>query len=256
MRLEWIFFKLSAIHDLNMRFNLLIQFMNDVLWYGVQIVLFEAIYLHVNQLGGWSLADMRVFLGVLFLVDGLHMLLFAHNFDTFQEKVARGDMELMLLKPVSAQQLMTTQRLMWGFLLNVILAAVWLSWSISQLPGGLSLSMLTILVLVVPAAVAIFYAMRLIFNVPAILMTRSEHFVEVFFSIFRLGMRPDRLYGPGLRYLVLMIIPVGMIASIPARLLVEPFDIWLLLGLYATSGLFLFIANRFWRWSVKRYCSV
>ncbi len=255
LRLEWIFFTLSAITDLGMRFNLLLQFMNDILWYSVQIALFEALYLHVDALGGWSLADMRVFLGVIFFVDGLQMVFFEHNFNVLREQVSQGDMELMLLKPVSTQQLMTTRRLQCGYLLNVIFAVAWLSWSLPMLPGGFSLSMLATLVLVVPAGLAIFYAIRLLFSIPTLIISNSEHIGEISMSFFRLGFRPDRLYGPGLRYLILIVIPVGMIASVPARLLIEPFDVWLLAGLLGMSGLFLFITNRLWHWSIKRYCS-
>lgn len=255
LHLELMFFKLSAIADLNMRFNLFVQFMNDVLWYSVQIVLFEALYLHVDELGGWTIADTRVFLGLLFLIDGLHMVFFAHNFDVFSEKVAQGDMELMLLKPVSTQHLMSCQRLQCGYLLNVVLAASWLGWSLSFIPGGFSLSMLAMLALVIPAGFAIFYSTRLLFITPALLYSRAEHITEIYFSVLKLGMKPDRLYGPGLRYLILMIIPVGMIASIPTRLLVEPFDVWLLASLLGMAGLLLLVTNRFWHWSVKRYCS-
>jgi len=254
-RLEWMFFTLSAIADLRMRLNLFVQFINDILWYSVQILLFEALYLHVNQLAGWTVVDMRIFLGVLFLVDGLQMVFFAHNFDVFQEKVAQGDMELQLLKPVSTQLLMTTQRWQCGYILNVVFAISWLSWSFYLVPGGVSWGTLALLALVVPAGLAMFYATRLLFHMPALLVSRSEHITEVYFSLLRLSVRPDRLYGPGLRYFVLMVFPVGMIASVPARLLIEPFDIWLLGGLLGMSGFFLFAVHRLWCWSVRRYCS-
>ena len=66
----------------------------------MQIILFEALYLHVDSLGGWGIAEMRVFLGVLFLVDAFQMVLFAHNFDVFSEKIVHRDLDLLLLRPV------------------------------------------------------------------------------------------------------------------------------------------------------------
>jgi hypothetical protein len=87
LTLEWSLFKLSAMADLQVPFNLGLQFINDILWYAMQIILFEALYLHVNNLGGWGIAEMRVFLGVLFLVDAFQMILFAYNFDVFSEKI-------------------------------------------------------------------------------------------------------------------------------------------------------------------------
>lgn len=253
LNLEWTFFKLSAIADLQTPFNLGIQFINDILWYTMQIVLFEALYLHVERLGGWGITEMRVFLGVLFLVDAFQMVLFAHNFDTFSEKIVRRDLDLLLLRPVSSQQLMTSQKLQCGFLLNVAFALSWLLWSLSLLPEGFPWFRSLLIFIVVPAALSIFYSTRLIFCTVALLMTRAEHFHELYFTFFKMGQRPDHLYGPGIRYIILLIIPVGMVASFPTRVLVDPADSWALPALLAASSISLLVANLFWRWSVKRY---
>ena len=253
LSLEWSLFKLSAIADLQVPFNLGLQFVNDILWYAMQIILFEALYLHVNNLGGWGIAEMRVFLGVLFLVDALQMILFAYNFEVFSEKIVHRDLDLLLLRPVSSQQLMTSQKLQCGFILNAVFAASWLIWSLSLLPGGFSWLRSLLILIVIPAALSIFYSTRLIFSTIALLITRAEHFHDLYFLFFKMGQRPDKLYGPGIRYLILLIVPVGMIASFPTRVLVDPTDSFALPALIMASIVCLFVANRFWKWSVKRY---
>jgi ABC-2 type transport system permease protein len=253
INLEWGLFKLSAIADMQVPFNLGLQFFNDILWYSMQIILFEALYLHVTDLGGWGVAEMRVFLGMLFLVDALQMVFFAYNFDVFSEKIAHRDLDLLLLRPVSSQQLMTAQKLQCGFILNAVFALGWLLWSLSILPGGFPWLRSILILVVVPAALAIFYSTRLIFNTIALLITRAEHFHELYFTFFKMGQRPERLYGQGVRYLILFIVPVGMIASFPTRVLVDPTDNFALPALLITSSLCLLVANRFWQWAVKRY---
>ncbi len=251
--LEWSLFKLSAIADLQVPFNLGLQFINDILWYAMQIILFEALYLHFDSLGGWRIAEMRVFLGILFIVDAFQMILFAYNFEVFSEKIARRDLDLLLLKPVSSQQLMTSQKLQCGFILNAMFAFAWLLWSFSLLPGGFPWMRSLLIMVVIPAALSIFYSTRLIFSTIALLIIRAEHFHDLYFSFFKMGQRPDKLYGPGIRYLILLVIPVGMIASFPTRVLVDPTDSFALPALITASVSCLFIANRFWHWSVKRY---
>lgn len=241
------------IADLQQRVNLITQFFNDILWYGVQIALFESIYLHVDALGGWNLAETRVFLGVLFLVDALQMFFFAHNFDSFNERLSRGDLELALTKPVSPQCLMMLPRIQCSFSLNVLFSLIWLGWSFSMLGAPFNWARCWLLFLVVPAGLSIFYAIRLTFATTALLMTRAESFVELFFAIFKLGTRPDRLYGPGVRYFILMVLPVGMIASVPTRIVVDPFTPWPITALLAAAAGSLFFANWFWRWSLRRY---
>lgn len=256
LALEWAFFKLSAIADMQVPFNIGLQFFNDILWYLVQIVLFEALYLHVDQLNGWGIAQMRVFLGVLFTVDALQMILFHYNFEVFTEKIVKRDLDLILLRPVSSQQMMTSQKMNCGFLLNVIFACSWLFWSLSLLPDGFPWQRCWLLLLVIPAALSIFYSTRLIFTTVVLLITRAEHFYELYFTFFKMGQRPDWLYGQGLRYLILLVIPVGMIASFPTRVFVDPADSWALPALLAAAVAALFVANRFWHWSVKRYMMI
>ena len=97
---------------------------------------------------------MRVFLGIVFLVDGLQMVFFAYSLDHFPDKVIRGELDMLLLKPVSAQQLFTAQRLQCGFFLNVILAIGWLGWAMAGLPGGFPWLHSLLLLVVVPAGLA------------------------------------------------------------------------------------------------------
>lgn len=253
LQLEWTFFKLSVIADLQVPFNLGVQFINDILWYAMQIILFEAIYLHVDRLGGWGIAEMRVFLGMLFIVDAFQMVLFAHNFDVFSEKIAHRDLDLLLLRPVSSQHLMTSQKLQCGFILNIFFALFWLLWSLSLLPGGFPWIRSLLIPIVVLAALCVFYSTRLIFSTIALIMTRAEHFHEFYFTFFKMGQRPDHLYGPGLRYMILMVIPVGMLASFPTKVLVDPMDSLALPALLLAAASSLCVANLFWRWSVKRY---
>jgi ABC-2 type transport system permease protein len=253
LSLEWALFKLSAITDLQMTFNLSIQFWNDIIWYLVQIILFESLYLNVGTLGAWGVSEMRVFLGILFLVDALQMIFFAHNFDVFSEKIARKDLDLILLRPVSSQQLMTSQRLQCGYIFNALFAFCWLMWSLSLLPGGFPFFRSFLIFIVVPAGLAVFYSTRLMINTVALLITRAEHFQELYFVLFRMGQRPDRLYNPSLRYLILLIVPVAMIASVPARALVDPQDSLALPLLVIIASICLMVSHLFWKWSLKRY---
>ena len=253
VKLQWDFFRLSAIADMQVPFNLGIQFFNDILWYTVQILLFEAIYLHVDTLGGWGVAEMRTFLGVLFLVDGIQMVFFSENFDRFTEKVVSRDLDLYLTKPANTQQIMTAQKMQCGYILNAVFALGWLLWSLTLIPGGFPWSRAPLLLVVIPAAVSIFYSTRLIFSTIALVISRAEHFHELYFAFFKMGQRPDWVYGPTLRYVILLIVPVGMMASVPARILVNPDESAALPALFVISVLFFWLANCFWKWSVKSY---
>jgi ABC-2 type transport system permease protein len=71
----------------------------DIFWYIAQITTFEVLFHHTQYIGSWNLEQMRVFLGVVFVVDALYMIILSENLDQFSEKVRKGDLDLLLAKP-------------------------------------------------------------------------------------------------------------------------------------------------------------
>ncbi len=253
--LQWAFFRASLIADLEFRLNASIQAFNDVLWYLMQIIAFEAIYAQVAHLGTWGLVELRVFLGVLFTVDALYMVFFSRNIYEFSQKVTRGDLDLLLAKPVNSQYLMSCQRMNTTFIFNFVLALCWLFWSLNKLEGGMPWGSLPFLIVLIPMGLLIQYSCSFSFSALSLFTVRSEGMLQLSQMTFRLGMRPDNLYMPWVRYLVLLVIPTGLIASVPTRLLLGPFDPALLAWMVIATVGFLWISSLIWRRGLRFYAS-
>jgi ABC-2 type transport system permease protein len=97
--------------------------------------------------------------------------------------------------------------------------------------------------------------MRFMLSTLAVIFSRAENINYVWYQIYRLGTRPDALYPPWLRYLLLTIVPVGFLASVPSRLVLETPDPVLMGGAVLSAAIFLFISNRFWRYAIRQYSS-
>ena len=93
-----------------------------------------------------------------------------------------------------------------------------------------------------------------------ILFERADFLQYIWFSLFRLGMRPDGIYtsiaNGTLRFLLIFIFPFAMIASIPARMLIEPINpIYIIWTLLMPVILFTLI-SKYWRYCIRNYASV
>ncbi|MFN7262289.1 MAG: ABC transporter permease [Pseudobdellovibrionaceae bacterium] len=254
LRLYKAFFKASLIADLEYRANFLTRIATDIFWYLAQIVTFETIYRHTDLIGGWSIEQMRVFLGVLFVVDAFYMILFHDNLDRMSERVRKGELDLLLAKPVNSQFMLSCQRLGTAMIGNLMIGTSWLVWSLTQLPEFHLANLLWLLVLV-PAGLLVVYSCRFIFSSTAVIFTRSENLMYLWFQLYKLGMRPDSIYVPWLRILLLTVFPMAFIVSVPARsLLFQP-----AYGLFAWAILWslglLFLSHLFWRFALKHYSS-
>ncbi|MGZ3706269.1 MAG: ABC transporter permease, partial [Bdellovibrionota bacterium] len=65
--LYWAFFRASLTADLEFRANFAMRIVTDIFWYVAQIMSFELLFNFTDHIGDWNRAEMRVFLGVLFV---------------------------------------------------------------------------------------------------------------------------------------------------------------------------------------------
>jgi ABC-2 type transport system permease protein len=93
------------------------------------------------------------------------------------------------------------------------------------------------------------------FSATAVIFTRSENLQFLWWQVYRLGMRPDSMYFPWLKWTLLTAIPVGVIVSIPARALLNPPDLFYLLWPLFLAPFLIYLSHRFWNFSLKFYSS-
>lgn len=247
-------FKASAISDLEYRANFFLRFITDVFWYFSQVLTFEVLFNHAENIGGWHLAEMRVFLGILFVIDALFMIFVHENIDHISEKVQKGDLDLILAKPINSQFMLSFQKANLGIIGNLIMGILWLIFALKGLQDFNPLRLLWPLILI-PCSLMIMYSLRFALAATAVIFVRSENMQFIWWPIYRLGMRPDSIYHPYIRYLFLSIIPVGVIISIPARALIYPPEIPLLLIPLFTGPFLVYLSHLFWKYSLKFYSS-
>ncbi len=247
-------FKVSFISDLEYRANFFTRFITDIFWYVSQIVTFEVLYKHTNKIGDWSLKEMRVFLGLLFVIDAFYMIIIHENLENINEKVSKGDLDLLLAKPVNSQFMITLQKANTAILGNLILGLSWLFYSLSGI-DNFNYFKLGWLIFLVPCSLTVIYTMRFMFSTTAVIFTRSENLQFLWWQIYRLGMRPDSMYSTWFKWALLTVVPVGVVVSIPARALLNPPDPLYLVIPFILAPILIYSSHRFWKFALRFYSS-
>lgn len=251
----WVsFFRASLISDLEFRANFFIRLATDIFWYLAQIIVFESLYRFTDRIGSWTLEQSRVFLGLLFVADGIYMVFLSENLDRMSEKVRKGELDLLLAKPVNSQFMLSLQRVGTAMLGNLVVGSGYLIWALHQYSDFSGLRLLWILVLI-PSGILCLYSFRFMFSASATIFTKSENLQYVWYQVYRLGLRPDSIYAPWLRGIILSAIPVGMVASIPARAVLGEPEWGLYLWSIFLGFFFLKISQIFWKFCLKKYTS-
>lgn len=254
LRIFWSFFVAGFKSEMEYRVNILLRFVVDALWYVIQVVVFEVLFLHVDRVGVLTHADMRVFLGVLFSVDAIQMIFFHDNLNQISENVRKGDMDFLLMKPVNSQFMVSLKKISFANVLNLVLALSWLGWAVLQIPQVEWWQVVELFILL-PCGALIFYGMRFMFCSLAVVFTQSDSFMHVWFQFYKLGMRPDSIYNPWVRMVLMTFLPVSLIASVPSRVILDPSAPWLALWVVVMAVVVLWLSHRVWNYLLKFYTS-
>ena len=248
------FTKASFISDLEFRVNFVLKLVTDILWYAAQIFTFEVLYLQTPVIGHWNLEQTRVFLGVLFVVDSIYMTFLHENLDRFTDKVRKGDLDLLLVKPVLSQFMISFQKITVAYVFNFIISMSWLLWSLSRVSDFSWVNLLWLIVMV-PNGILVYYSFRFMFAATAVIFVRSENLQFLWYNFVKLGYRPDSIYFPWLKFLILTIIPVGIIASVPARTILDPPDFSLIAWSLFLGPFTVYLSTLYWKYCLKHYTS-
>ena len=254
LRIFKAFLRASFIADLEFRLNFLTRVLIDVIWYGAQIVTYETLFLHTEKIGDWNLPQMRVFLGVVFVVDAFYMIIFHDNLDRMSYLIRKGELDLLLAKPINSQFILSCQRISTALVGNLMIAIAWLSFALWSYPDFRIERFLLFLILV-PSGLMCVYSLRFFFSATAAIFTQADSLVYLWYQIYRLAIRPDSIYVPWLRFIILTVIPIGFIASVPSRMILD--DVNPLLAVWALlwTGVLLFVTQLYWKKCLRNYTS-
>ena len=248
------FFKASFVADLEYRLNFVFLVAAEFVCYSTQLILFEVLYRHTNIIGNWNLPQMRVFIFLVLFVDSIYMILWDSNFSAFTDNVRKGTLDLLLMKPINSMFMLSSQKISVSHIPCLFITGAGLIWALAQLPDFNWLRLLWLIILI-PSGLSVIFCGRFALNSTSIIFTRADFLQYVWYSLFRLGLRPDAIYSGFLRVILIFIIPFAMVASIPARVLLEPIAPWMLLwGAILPFGLF-WALKKYWAYCLKFYSS-
>lgn len=241
--------------DIEYRANISVRVFGEVIWYMSQLSVFEVLYTHTDSINGWDVHAMRVFMGTLFLVDGLYMILFSENLDHLFSVVRKGDLDLYLAKPVNSQFMVSCRKISVSFVLNLLMVLTYLIWAVQNLNRPVAPAQILTFSMLAVCGVITSYALRFMFSTLGVVLQEAGNIQFLWYQLYRLATRPDPIYPNYLRYLILTLFPVGFFASVPSRALVEGLYWPLMIAGPALAVGSLLLSNILWERALRRYSS-
>lgn len=236
------------------RTNFLTSVMVDVIWMGVELSLFTVIYSNIPTLAGWTRDQVYFFLGIFFASDALFTTFFQRNFWQFSDLVNKGELDILLTKPVHPLFLALTRWINLTAIFNFGLGlAIALRYAgPAGFAGGIRWSLLAFWLLV---GVTTAVVLRFAFSVWVFWTERSWAMSRLYYQFFPFASKPDAIYPPMIRYLILTALPFAFIGSVPARALLHGLETWEYVAVFGIIVGFTTLNLWLWRKGLRRYQS-
>lgn len=248
LRLYAHFIRFSVSRTLEFRIDFFFKVFMDLAYYGVNIAFYQVVFLHTELLGGWNRDQTLVFMAGFLLVDAVVMTLFSNNIWWLPTFINRGDLDYYLLRPVSSLFFLSVRDFAVNSFINFLFAVGILVWALSRVPDPWSAGEIVLFLSLLGIGAFLHYMVHMLMILPVFWMQQGASLHTIFYSFQRFMERPDRIFTGWLRKILVAVIPFSLMASFPARILIDGLD-WAILGhlLAVTTaffGLLLFVWNR------------
>lgn len=237
------------------RVNFFLLIIMNLGWGLVYVFLYVFIFKHIDQVGDWTYERSLVLAATFLLTNTLSKFLFGQNFRRFAQIIYKGDLDLILTKPLSSQFYISLRQFYFRpfvrFILALVVIVTVLIQSEIQITFLSSLSYLFFLLI----STIVTYCLLFIGCCSVFWIGNIENIYRFFHPILRATALPFDILPGILKEIFFFVIPLVFISTIPAKALLNLVS-WptVLYGIFIAFVL-LFLSCKLWNFALTRYSS-
>lgn len=256
VRLWRLFVRISLVREMQFRANALAALFVGMAQLGVSLVPILLIYSFAGEINGWSRADVLVVAGFQQAMSGLLKAFIAPNLMRMSEYVTRGDLDVLLVRPVNAHILVATRWVQPAELFSVLNGVGLVAIGLAQGNGMPSITGLAHAAVLFAAG---FVLLSCAWSVVATcaFWTSSMTAGTLFFSdVMQAGRYPVSFFPRGLQVFLTAIVPWAFASTFPAEVLTQGRSQWWLMPMaIAFAAVAVVGSHAFWKVAIQRYAS-
>ena len=248
--------KNSVIREMSFKTNFLLWIFVELLWFAMQLSFIAVIYSHTDHIGDWTKWQVVLLMGTAHLIQQIFQAFFLTNCTELSELIRTGKLDFMLLLPVNPRFLISLRKVDLGSFVNALSALAVIGYALHRLALVPSVVQVLGFALAVLCGVVIHYSLMFLLSSISFWTVRAQGIVWGYYSLFNISRQPDAAYRGLFKAVFTFVIPMVLVANVPAKVLVEkihsPFELILLLVMMLVCAT---ISELMWRFALKHYTS-
>ena len=255
-RLLYTLMKVRLNRGMMYSFNFWTAFLTDLSLFVLQIAMFSAIFLQVETLNGWNVYQMIVFIGTFTILDATYMATYFFGVLTIPDKIRTGSLDGYLVRPVNTLFYVSFENIDLGSAILIIPGIMMVTYGVSMLGATVTLWRVLGYIFLLAIMYFLMYTLMVIIRSLAFRFVKIDAFCEIENELVNFSFRiPGVVFRGMWKLLFLVLLPYGLMATIPTQFLTDVLDGRYWLMTLAVSAAFWALSISLWKRGLKRYSS-
>lgn len=205
-----------------------------------------------KEVAGYNISQITFFFLTFNLIDVLAQFFYREVY-RFRVKVVRGELDMILTKPINAlfRSMMGGSDIIDLVTIPPLIAAIYYVGRTLD-PSMLNISLYVLLVI---NGFIIATAFHIAVMAMGIITLEIDHTIMIYRDLTNLGRFPIDIYKEPLRGVLTFLIPVGVMITLPAKALMGLVSFWGVFGSLILGIVLIFLSIRFWGYALQYYTS-
>jgi ABC-2 type transport system permease protein len=241
------------------RGHFLLNVASELVWVILLLVFIKVIFSKTPEVRGWTEPQYLFLMGTHMLVTSLMEALFFTNCWRISQLVRTGDLDFVLVRPASAQFLLSFERMDYAALATTPVGIGLCVYAAIAQGQQVTATQIVLFAVLIAAGVLILYALLFMFAVTSVWLIRQTGIDQLWFYTVSLARYPAEIYrrfaGGALWFGLVFVVPVLMVANLPANVMVRTFEPFMVGYVAASSLILLAISSLVFRFALRWYRS-
>jgi ABC-2 type transport system permease protein len=252
----WIHARVGMLAELQYRTDVWMRLITSVVLMFASLASISIVYGQVDEIQGWSSADLVVVVGVFFVVGAVVNGLVHLSMAQLAKDIKQGTLDFRLLKPVDAQVIALVQKVDAWRVIDLVLGVGLCVFGIAR--GGFDgtahdLAGIAGGVLLLVGSGCIIAGFWMLITCVAFWTIQGEGILWALDDMYEHVRWPITIFSPGLRLALMTVFPVGIAVTAPAQAFTGELDGDLVIVVATLAIAFLVASRVTWRRAVRRY---
>lgn len=220
----------------------------------LEILFIGIIFSQIPDLAGWTFNEILFIYGFSLIPKAIDHMFFDNLWMVGYHIVRKGEFDKYLTRPINSLFYVTVEKFQIDAFGELIMGIILITYSLIQIGADIVWYRVLVLLLLVPFAVLIYTAIKIITSAISFWTKQSGHITHMFYMSSDFSKYPVTIYNNFIKVVITFIIPFAFTAYYPASYFLRGENgLFCVLGTILISSLLFVVSILVWNRGVKKY---